>query len=112
MPTKIIQPLASSNLTPIQQQAQNLITMFNAQWTVLQASFAQAAEFVYGQSNPQDAINAFGTSFADLCNLSNAYRGMVAAYTGTTPPSPVPTGATLTLNADGSGTYTAPPTQS
>ena len=84
----------------------------SAVWLQMQRSFDTLSAFVWQNPlgfDPQTVLNGFGTEAADMFKLLNAYSGMVQAYTGTAPPSPVPAGWSYTVNADGTVTVTASP---
>lgn len=110
MPPKLITPITPPSLTAVQVQAAAFTTRMNNLYNGLDLLFSQLARFIYGNPNPQDAFDAFGTGAGDLFTAAAAYAALVLAYEGITVPSPVPPGATIVINADGTVTYTAPPT--
>lgn len=110
MPDKIIQPVTAPTLTSIQQQAQTLINQCNVKYAGIGQLFGQLANFIYARPNPQDAFDAFGTKAGDLFNLAAAYVALKTAYEGSAPASPVPAGAHIVINADGTVTFTPAPT--
>jgi len=103
------QIIITTPLTPIQQTAARYTAQANQQWLQVAQLFAGLTKFIYGNpAGPQAAFDAFGTSAADLMTMGNAYSALVTAYTGVAPASPVPVGSTITVNTDGTVTYTAP----
>jgi hypothetical protein len=85
-------------------------------WKQIQFALGETAEFIYNcplkdanglQYTAQAAFNLAGTNGVDLCKLSDAATGMVAAYIGSAPTIP-PTGYVLTKNSDGTVTVTPP----
>lgn len=111
MPTRIINltPPAPVTQTPLQLTAANFSTRCANKYADIDKLFKDLSTFLYGQANPQDAFNAFGTSAGDLFTLAAAYVAMKTAYEGVAPASPVPAGAHIVINSDGTVTYTAPP---
>jgi hypothetical protein len=94
-------------LTPIQQTAARYAAQANQQWLQLAQLFANLTKFIYSNpAGPQAAFDAFGTSASDLFTMGAAYAALVTAYTGVAPVSPIPVGATVVQNADGTVTYT------
>lgn len=91
-----------------QYQALRMQADIAAQWQAMQSVFNTVASYIWGSTEhtPQQALDAFGTNAADLFNLSNAYLGMIAAYTGQAVTSPVPTGWKYTINQDGTVSVT------
>jgi hypothetical protein len=109
MPPKLITPITPPSLTAVQVQAAAFTTRMNNLYNGLDLLFSQLAGFIYGNPNPQEVFDAFGTGAGDLFTAATAYAALVLAYEGITVPSPVPTGATIVVNSDGTVTYTAPP---
>jgi len=77
----------------------------------MQRSFDSLSTFVWQNPlgfDPQTVLNGFGTEAGDMFKLLGAYSGMVQAYTGAAPPSPVPAGWSYTVNPDGTVTAKGP----
>ena len=101
------------SLTPLQLGVQQIEARMQQTFNQLQSLFYDAARFIWKNPNPsadpQTVLNAFGANAADLFKWAAAYSALLQAATGTAPPSQVPPGWTVSINAETGGVTVTPP---